>query len=160
MYGPNNERAREVGSGSFRRLVIPLLSPGAESIGLALGETYNPPGGWSTYPPHRHDRSPRRGADRQPELETQHQEVYLFRFAPADGFGLARLYDERGSSGQGADQAMVFRHADALAIAGGFHTVCGAPGYHLHYLWALAGPRPVQPVSRLDPEHAWVEAEV
>lgn len=161
LYGPNAELAKEIGTGPSRRLVTPLLTPGEESVGLAIGETYNPPGGWSTYPPHRHDRAPRRSqaGDEGSKGETQHEEVYVFRFAPAEGFGLVRLYDDHPASGHAYDTAMVFRHADALAIPGGFHTVCAAPGYHLHYLWALAGPRPERAVQRPDPEHAWVEAE-
>ncbi len=160
MYGGDPARSRETGSGAFRRLVTPLLSAGTESIGLAVGETYNPPGGWSTYPPHRHDRRARRYDGGDGEGETQHQEVYVFRFAPAGGFGLARLYEERPGGASGNDQALVFRHGDALVIPQGYHTVCGAPGYHLHYLWALAGPRAATPQSRIDPEHRWVEDEV
>ncbi len=161
MYGGDPSRSREVGSGTYRRLVTPLLTVGVESVGLQVGETYNPPGGWSTYPPHRHDRRARRYDGNGGDGESQHQEVYLFRFAPAGGFGLARLYEERGHGGAaGNDQALVFRHGDALVIPQGYHTVCGAPGYHLHYLWALAGPRAATPRSHNDPEHAWVEDDV
>lgn len=161
LHGPNTEAAKEVGTGAFRRLVTPLLTPGRESIGIAVGETYNPPGGWSTYPPHRHDRAPRRGktTENTSPDETQHEEVYIFRFAPSGGFGLARVYQGRSAVGSADDSALVFAHADVLAIQGGFHTVCAAPGYHLHYLWALAGPRAEGPRPRPDEEHAWVEDE-
>lgn len=148
LHGPNHPAAQELGSGAWRRLVVPLLTPGQESISLGLGETYNPPGGWSTYPPHRHDRQPR-----LPEWEeTQHEEIYVCRFAPPGGFGMARVYDAPG-----ADAALVFRHAEVLAIVQGYHTVVAAPGYHLHYLWALGGPRPAKAVPRRDPAHTWVE---
>lgn len=156
LYGGEDNATREVGTGAFRRLVADILVPGVSSIALAVGETYNPPGGWSTYPPHRHDRLPRRGPDGPAARETQHQEVYLFRFTPPGGFGLARLYSGRPAGGGDDDQALVFKHGDALAIPGGFHTVCGAPGYHLHYLWALAGPRASAPSPLADPQHAWV----
>jgi len=162
---PQIEDSREVGSGAFRRLVTPLLIPGTSSVSLALGETYNPPGGWSTYPPHRHDRR----ADLAEPDETQHEEIYIFRFAPAAGFGLARVYEDRASGrapGEGVpggagpiDQALVFRHGDVLAIVQGYHTLVSAPGYHLHYLWAMAGPRAVPPVQRADLTHAWVDQE-
>jgi len=156
VYGPASEDSREVGEGSHRRLVTPLITPGARSVGLTIGETYNPPGGWSTYPPHRHDRNHPGDAAEPPE--TQHEEVYVFRFTPVQGFGLARIYDG-GTGGPGSDQTLVFEHADALAILQGYHTVCAAPGYHLHYLWALAGQTPAQSRNRPDPAHTWVDEQ-
>jgi 5-deoxy-D-glucuronate isomerase len=158
LYGPAAENSREVGQGAFRRLVTPLISPGSGSVALTLGETYNPPGGWSTYPPHRHDRRVVED-DGSGTLESQHEEVYVFRFVPAHGFGLARIYEERGAARPGADQALAFQHAEALAIMQGYHTVCAAPGYHLHYVWALAGPRRGAARPRLDAAHAWVEEQ-
>ena len=163
LYGPNADRAAEVGGGAFRRLVTPLVTAGAESVAITVGETYTPPGGWSPYPPHRHDRQDR-PRDPGEAGETQHHQVCVFRFAPGRGFGLARVYDDRapaegtGAAGRG-DQALVIRHGDALAVAKGYHTLAAAPGYHLHYLWCLAGPRPAAPSPRPDPAHAWVEDE-
>jgi|GEM_PF-784857 len=173
LHGPREDASREVGTGAARRLVTPLLTPGKESVILALGETYNPPGGWSTYPPHRHDRRARDAALDGAE-ETQHEEVYIARFAPTSGFGLARVYEQRDAGAAAAtgaayldpavsgyaDQALTFKHAEALAIMQGYHTVVSAPGYHLHYLWALAGPRAGVPQHRADPLHAWVEQEL
>jgi 5-deoxy-D-glucuronate isomerase len=174
LHGADPARAQEVGAGSWRRLVAPLLTAGAESVSLSLGETYAPPGGWSTYPPHRHDRRSR-GQDLDDTEETQHEEIYICRFAPPGGFGLARVYEERpspgaaagqaGQAGQpaagppGSDMALTLRHGDVLAVLQGYHTVVAAPGYHMHYLWALAGPRPCKALHRKDPQHAWVEQE-
>ncbi len=45
---------------------------------LMVGETFNVAGGWSSFPPHKHD-----GADCEPELE----EAYTFRFDLPEGFG-------------------------------------------------------------------------
>jgi 5-deoxy-glucuronate isomerase len=156
MYGPAPEGSREIGEGSYRRLVTPLIAAGAGSIGLTLGETYNPPGCWSTYPPHRHDRHRLEGDPEGPE--TQQGEVYVFRFTPVHGFGLARIYEEKAGV-PGSDQTLVFEHGDALAILQGYHTVCAAPGYHLHYLWALAGQHPGPSRNRRDPAHTWVEEQ-
>ena len=41
-------------------------------------------GGWSGFPPHKHD------TDRQPD-ETRHNEIYNFRFKPDHGFGMQLL---------------------------------------------------------------------
>jgi 5-deoxy-D-glucuronate isomerase len=159
LHGPFPEQSKEIGHGAYRRLVTPLLKPGEGSVALAVGETYNPPGGWSTYPPHRHDRREAEDSFAGEVGESQHEEVYVFRFAPAQGFGMARLYGERAPGLTAADQALVFQHADALAIVQGYHTVCAAPGYHLHYFWALAGPRPEPSRPRLDRTHTWVDEE-
>lgn len=159
LHGPFPERSRETGSAAHRRLVTALVAPGAGSVTLSIGETYNPPGGWSTYPPHRHDRRDTEAARPDGLRETQHEEIYVFRFAPSRGFGLVRIYAERPPGQTGADQALVFQHAEALAVIQGYHTVCAAPGYHLHYLWALAGPRAEPSRARPDEQHTWVDED-
>ncbi|MDP2873265.1 MAG: 5-deoxy-glucuronate isomerase [Bacillota bacterium] len=159
LHGPFPDNSREIGYGAHRRLVTPSLLPGSGSVCLSIGETYNPPGGWSTYPPHRHDRRETQDGWTDGPRETQHEEIYVFRFAPSSGFGMARLYGERAPGLTGSDQALVFQHADALAIAQGYHTVCAAPGYHLHYLWAIAGPRAEASRARPDRLHTWVDEE-
>ena len=42
-------------------------------------------GGWSGFPPHKHD------TDRLPD-ETRHDETYNYRFRPNNGFGFCLLY--------------------------------------------------------------------
>ena len=44
-------------------------------------------GGWSGFPPHKHD------SDRLP-IETRHDEVYNFRFLPQHGFDMQLLQQE------------------------------------------------------------------
>ena len=117
------------GAGTFARAVRTYLPDGP----LIAGETLNPPGGWSSYPPHRHDA---------------HEEAYLYRFAPRDGFGLAATYDGDERVGQ------VVRDGDVTWIPSGYHPVVAAPGYTMCYVWALAGDAPFEPT--LDPTHAWV----
>jgi 5-deoxy-glucuronate isomerase len=56
------------GDGVTRRRVRTYVADGP----LVVGETINPPGGWSSWPPHSHD----------------HEELYLYRFEPASGFGV------------------------------------------------------------------------
>ncbi len=53
---------------------------------LMVGETFNPPGHWSSYPPHKHD-----GRDGEPALE----EVYHFRIDPPHGFGHQMLHQSQ-----------------------------------------------------------------
>jgi len=49
-------------------------------------------GGWSGYPPHKHD------TDRLPE-ESRHNEIYNFRFRPDNGFGLQLLQRDASEVG-------------------------------------------------------------
>ena len=53
---------------------------------MIVGETINPPGNWSSYPPHKHDRL-------VPGVEVPLEEVYHYRFSPAGGFAIQRVYD-------------------------------------------------------------------
>ena len=50
-------------------------------------------GGWSGFPPHKHD------TDRLPD-ETRHDEVYNFRFKPEGGFGMQLLEPDEDRLGE------------------------------------------------------------
>lgn len=128
---PRDVRIEERGKDSFARTVRTYLEDGP----LIAGETINPPGGWSSYPPHRHD---------------QFEEAYLYRFSPSGGFGLAARYDES------SHESTVVRDGDVTRIPCGYHPVVAASGYTMAYTWALAGDTSFNPT--LDPAHAWVSS--
>ncbi len=128
---PTDVQVEERGTGSFARTVRTYLPDGP----LIVGETINPPGGWSSYPPHRHD---------------DFEEAYLYRFAPANGFGLAARYDDT------THESTVVHDGDVTRIPRGFHPVVAAPGYAMAYTWALAGDTTFAPT--LDPDHTWVSS--
>lgn len=141
---PADQRIAEVGKGNWSRTVRTILGPEHEASRLLLGETINPPGNWSSYPPHRHDRH-------DPPREVNLEEVYLFRVDPPGGFGVQIRYDETGH-----EEAFLVRDDDIAAIRAGFHPVVAASGYSLYYLWVLAGEgREMMPY--MDPAHAWVQ---
>jgi len=85
-------------------------------------------GGWSGYPPHKHD------SDRLPN-ESHHNEIYNFRFRPDSGFGLQLLQTEGDEFGH----AFHIRNASTLKIAGGYHPCVAAPGHEMYYFTILAG---------------------
>ena len=85
-------------------------------------------GGWSGYPPHKHD------TDRFPD-ETRHNEIYNFRFRPENGFGLQLLQTE----GDEVGQAFHVRNSSTLKIPGGYHPCVAAPGHEMYYFTILAG---------------------
>jgi 5-deoxy-glucuronate isomerase len=140
---PSEQDIAERGEGNWARTVRTILGPDDEAGRLLVGETINPPGNWSSYPPHKHDQH-------NPPHEVQLEEVYLFKVDPTGGFGIQLLYDGHG------EKAFVVRDGDIAAIRSGYHPVVAAPGYSLYYLWVMAG-RGRQMRPALDPAHAWVQ---
>ena len=129
------------GRGEWERVVITLIDPSSTgSRRLIAGQTTHASGGWSSYPPHRHD-----GSGGEPYFE----EIYHYRFDPPSGFGFQGLYSDDFS------EARLIGDRDTLTIARGYHPVCAAPGHRFTYFWALCGPaadfRQVD-----DPVHEWV----
>jgi 5-deoxy-glucuronate isomerase len=120
-----------------------ILGPGDSAGRILLGETINPPGNWSSYPPHKHDTH-------EPPHEVRLEEVYLFKIDPPGGFGVQIRYDGAG------EECFTVRDGDVAAIPSGYHPVVAAPGYSLYYLWVMAGEGR-QMIPRLDPAHAWVQ---
>jgi 5-deoxy-glucuronate isomerase len=143
---PADHRVAQVGDGNWARQVRTILGPEHAAGRLIVGETINPPGNWSSYPPHKHDED-------RPGYEVQLEEVYYFKFDPAGGFGVQIRYDGKGEP---TDEVFVVRDADVAIIKSGYHPVVGAPGYALYYLWIMAG-QGRQMMPALDPRHAWVQ---
>jgi 5-deoxy-glucuronate isomerase len=141
---PGQTRVAERGRGNFARRVRDILPAARPAVRLLAGETVNPPGNWSSSPPHKHDRH-------DPPAETGLEEVYLFRVRPAQGFGLQHSYHAAGPS-----RSFAVEDLDVAAIPAGYHPVVAAPGYELYYLWCLAGEsRELRWTP--DPAHAWVD---
>ena len=109
-------------------MVYNIVDDRCDAEYLLVGETLNPPGNWSSSPPHKHEYN------NLPE-ESDHEEIYFFKVDPEQGFGIQRLYtDDRE-----LDEACVVENNDAVIISKGYHPVVAAPGYSLYYLWVLAG---------------------
>jgi 5-deoxy-glucuronate isomerase len=140
---PADQHVRTAGAGNWARTIRTILGPEDDAARLLLGETINPPGNWSSYPPHKHDRQ-------APPREVALEEVYLYRFEPSGGFGVQLVYDETD------ERAHIVRDGDVVAIPSGYHPVVAAPGYALYYLWVMAGAgREMAPY--FEPRHAWVQ---
>ena len=77
-------------------------------------------GGWSGFPPHKHD------TDRLPD-ETRHDETYNYRFRPNNGFGfqLFQQVDEK------VGKAEHIVDGSTIAIRTGYHPCVVAPGYEM-----------------------------
>ncbi len=140
---PGDQRLAEVGKGNWSRSVRTILGPEHAAGRLLLGETINPPGNWSSYPPHKHDRE-------APPEEVRLEEVYFFKVDPPEGFGVQVRYDDAGT------EAFTVRDGDSAVIRSGYHPLVAAPGYSLYYLWVMAGDGR-QMIPHLDPAYAWVQ---
>jgi 5-deoxy-glucuronate isomerase len=134
------------GRDSWRRDVHDIVGDNGEGRveRIVVGETFGHAGGWSSYPPHKHDET---SAE-----QTQLEEIYHYRFNPASGFGVQLLYATDGD----VDEAHIVRSGDSFAISRGYHPVVAAGGYEIYYLWFLGGPhgRQLRPFD--DPAHRWL----
>jgi len=138
---PSDVRVNARGKDIYSREVHDIFVDDAHVSRLMVGETVNPPGHWSSFPPHKHD-----GRDGEPVLE----EVYYFRVSPAQGFGQQMLYTADGEC-----VAHVVRDGDTVLLPYGYHPVAAAPGYRLYYLWGMAGQQRRLALHE-DPAHKWI----
>lgn len=138
---PDDVRVNARGRGNYAREVHDIFVTDAHARRLMVGETFNPPGHWSSYPPHKHD-----GRDGEPTLE----EVYYYRVDPPQGFGQQMLYTADGESVTHA-----VRDGDAVLLPYGYHPVTSPPGYRLYYLWGMAGEQRKLALHE-DPAHKWI----
>ncbi|GAB7193021.1 5-deoxy-glucuronate isomerase [Kineococcus sp. NUM-3379] len=147
------------GAGTCSRQVNNFATP--EAFGadrLIACEVLTPAGNWSSYPPHRHDRTS--------ESESELEEVYYFEFrslappgAPAvpGGVGYQRVY---GEPDRPVDVLAEVHAGDVVLVPHGWHGPSTAvPGYDMYYLNVMAGPGEER-AWRIcdDPAHGWVRA--
>src|SRR5437667_126034 len=77
---PEEGQTREIGKDNWRRTVVTSIGDNIQADRLIVGETTNPPGNWSSAPPHKHDR--------YGDGEVAMEEVYVYKLNPQQGFGL------------------------------------------------------------------------
>ncbi|HST56582.1 MAG TPA: 5-deoxy-glucuronate isomerase [Solirubrobacteraceae bacterium] len=143
---PGEVNTAQRGRGNYARKVRDILPAGRRASRLLAGETINPPGNWSSSPPHKHDLH-------APPGETRLEEIYLYRTRPPQGFGLQHSYHAGGPS-----RTFAVGDLDVATIPAGYHPVVAAPGYELYYLWCLAGDTR-ELCWNPDPAHAWLEQQ-
>lgn len=141
LVRPDEVRPLARGRGIYAREVHNLFVDDEHASRLMVGETFNPPGHWSSFPPHKHD-----GRNGEPTLE----EVYHYRVDPPQGFGHQMLYTLDGEA-----VTHVVRDGDAVVLPYGFHPVSSPPGYRLYYLWGMVGEQRRLALFE-DPAHVWI----
>lgn len=141
---PRDVNVRKVGKDNWYREVHDVGVENIEAKSLIFGETFNPPGNWSSAPPHKHD------VDAPPE-EGKLEELYYYHLKPGQGFGLQRVY-----TADGYNQVFVVEDGDVVTLPRGYHPVVAAPGYELYYFWVLGCFRERKLLARDDPKHRWI----
>ncbi len=101
-------------------------------------------GGWSGFPPHKHD------TDRLPD-ESRHDETYNFRFKPDNGFGMQLVQKVDGEVGD----AYHIVDGSTIILEKGYHPCVVAPGYEMYYFTILGGLSQRSLVQYFQPDHAW-----
>jgi 5-deoxy-glucuronate isomerase len=130
------------GGGNATRQIVDIVSPAFPADRLMICEVFTPSGNWSSYPPHKHDTD-------NPPGEVDLEEIYYYRFADADAYGIQRLYGPADRH----DQAVTVRHGDVVLVRDGYHPFVAAHGYDAYYLNVLAGTRRSMAASD-DPRYA------
>jgi len=151
-YGPAADVPVELrGAGQCSRQVHNFGTVGVfEAAAIIACEVITPGGNWSSYPPHKHDRT---SAE-----ESQLEEIYYFEIAdgPAGpGFGYHRGY---GTAERPLDLLVQVGTGDVVLVPHGWHgPSIAAPGYAMYYLNVMAGPG-AERAWRIvdDPSHAWI----
>lgn len=141
-------QSKAVGKDNWARTVHTHIADNVAAKRLICGETINRPGGWSSCPPHKHDRF-------QPPSEVPMEEVYFFQVDPPQGFGFMRVYTGPDDADP-FDYSYAVEHGDTVLIPRGYHPVAACPGYTLNYTWVLAGEGRAYGAWSDDPRHAWI----
>ena len=153
LIKPEDTRHIALGKDNWTRTSEIILDEKFDSEHLYIGEGMIPSGNWSGYPSHRHDFN-------NPPNELDMEETYFYLFDPPNGFGFQSVYEPDGVAAKKFEgqlnEAYRVQNYDTVAIAEGYHPLCGAPGYSMYYLWTMAGDQGRGLISSMDPKHAWV----
>lgn len=145
LITPEQVKSVALGHDNFARQARIMIDEKIPSEHFFIGEAIVPPGNWGSFPPHRHEFD-------NPPHELDMEEIYFFRFNPAQGFGTQNIYTDT----RDIDVAYTVRHNDTIAISRGYHPVVNAPGYTMYFLWVMTGQQRGF-VNFKDPQHSWIK---
>jgi 5-deoxy-glucuronate isomerase len=144
LISPDQVGQETRGKGTNTRHVRNILPESEPAESLLVVEVITPPGHWSSYPPHKHDR------DALP-AESLLEETYYHRVSPPQGFALQRVYTDDRS----LDETLAAGDGDVVLVPRGYHPVGAPHGYELYYLNVMAGPKRTWKFHN-DPAHEWL----
>lgn len=125
-----------------RREIFHILGQNANNrVGsLLVSELYCEEGCWSGYPPHKHDE------DR--DGETNHAELYHYRYNPPSGFGV-QVHYRQGET----PRAEMVLDGDTFLVPDGYHPTAASPGHQGYVFTILVGRTQRGLVQYFDPAH-------
>ena len=146
------------GGDNATRQINGIIPPGFDCHRLVIVEVYTPSGGWSSYPPHKHDIHKTDDAGNVTEADLE--EIYFYRIDKPEGYAYQRVYTDPESplhrAGMPIDALVMPRDNDVVLVPEGYHPVVSPPGYTTYYLNVLAGS--AQSLANSDdPQYAWVK---
>jgi 5-deoxy-glucuronate isomerase len=146
LFEPREMRSELRGGVNATRRVNHILGADLPAERLLLYEVYTPSGGWSGWPPHRHD-----GRVNSLYIE----ETYYYKIQPSSGWAIHRNYSPEDA----LDELLLARDGDLILAPRGYHPVAAPPGSNVYYLNYMAGEalneaRATPPVD--DPDWAWM----
>ena len=145
LLAPQERDAHTRGTGNAKRRVCDIMMDPDGASTLFLTEVITPPGHWSSFPPHKHDRD-------EPPVESALEEIYYYRAEPHAGFAFQRIYTPDGD----LDETITAHDRDVVLVPRGYHVCAAAAGYSIYYLNVLAGPKHVYHMT-FDPDHEWIK---
>jgi len=114
----SDSHAYGIGEGSYRRRVYVAIGGEDPADSIIAGYVEGEKGGWTSYPPHRHDEKP---------------EAYIF-YNLGGGFGIQIIMDEE------RETSYIVRDYDVVLIPRGYHpNVCTSLA-GCSYLWIISAP--------------------
>ncbi len=116
------------GKERYKRKVINILDETDKADFLLIGETISQKGMWSSYPPHKHDTFLK-------NQEHQLEEIYFYKIANHNSFGLQTIYSPRNKY----EKCFRVKNNDVIHIPFGYHPVAAPPDSKFYYLWILSG---------------------
>jgi 5-deoxy-glucuronate isomerase len=146
LVKPDEVRIEIRGRGNATRQVNNIMMPDFKADRLLICEVFTPSGGWSGWPPHKHDVD-------DPPHEAVLEETYYYQLSRPDGWAIQRVYHRDGSR----DLVLPVRHGDLVIVDQGYHPFVATPGYDAYFLNALAGDRRTM-ANAEDPDLAWVRS--
>jgi 5-deoxy-glucuronate isomerase len=144
VVAPDDVEIEIRGRGNATRQVNNMVMPGFAADRLLVCEVFTPSGGWSGWPPHKHDVD-------DPPREAVLEETYYYQFRRPEGWAIQRIYHRDGSR----DRLIPVRHGDLVVVDQGYHPFAATQGYDAYYLNCLAGDRRTM-ANTDDPDLAWV----
>ena len=105
-------------------------------------------GGWSGFPPHKHHQD--RYIDGQ-LVESDHEEIYHFKFNPSHGFAAQFAYVDEQDFGP----VYHIKDGSTILLDKSYHPVVVAPGYEMYYFTILVGKSQRPLVQFFEPQHSY-----